>query len=224
MEDAVTPPRLIHVRSHFGIRTLQALGVAALLAVAAGTVAHESVASPGAAQYGGVKFIVSYQGDFDATWHTSSPVVLPDAQHPFQCGGGDSSGSLTSSVRPQRRAFRIWAGHEIGSRPLSISFRPPNGIDKGTVISNRTAQGFFMRYSGGQCVRYDMPEPGCGEHTFTDDVTPLNEVSGHFGWGLNPVYHVDVSWPREPADSVGCDDGIFFPTDYDYGWRAAELG
>jgi len=34
---------------------------------------------------------------------------------------------------------------------------------------------------------------------------------------------VDVSWPREPADSVGCEDGIFFPPDYDYGWRAAEL-
>jgi hypothetical protein len=208
--------------SNFGIRALLAIGTAAILATVAGTVPRGSAAAPKAAQMGGVWFVAHYQGSFDATWRSSRPVLLPDAQHPYQCEGDDSSGSLTSSVRPQGKPFKVWIGHELGSRPLSIGFRPPNGMHKGVVTSNRTAQGFLMRYSGGQCVRSDIAQPGCGAHTLITPVAPLSEVSGRFDSGLSPVWHVNLSWPLEPQ-TIGCSDGIFFPTDYDYGWRAATL-
>ena len=113
--------------SNSGIRALLAVGMAAILATVAGTVARESAAAPKAAQMGGVWFVANYQGTFDATWRSSRPVLLPDAQHPFQCQGDDSSGSLTSSVRPQGKPFKVWIGHDLGSRQLSIFFRPPNG-------------------------------------------------------------------------------------------------
>jgi hypothetical protein len=96
--------------SNFGIRALLAIGTAAILGTVAGTVARESAAAPKAAQMGGVWFVANYQGTFDATWRSSRPVLLPDAQHPFQCQGDDSSGSLTSSVRPQGKPFKVWIG------------------------------------------------------------------------------------------------------------------
>jgi hypothetical protein len=208
--------------SNFGIRALLAIGTAAILATVAGTMARGSAAAPKAAQMGGVWFVARYQGDLDATWRSSRPVLLPDAQHPFQCQGDDSSGSLTSSLRPQGKPFKVWVGHDLGSRQLSIFFRPPNANPKGVVTSNRQAQGFLMRYSGGQCVRDDIPQPGCGAHTVTTQVNPLNSVSGRFDSGLNPVWHVNPSWPLEP-ETIGCSDGIFFPTDFGYGWQAATL-
>jgi hypothetical protein len=203
------------------MRVFLAIGATVVLAVVAGTTANGSDAAPKAAQMGGVWFTARYQGSFDATWRNSSPVELPDIQHPFRCGGGDLSGELTSSVQPQGK-FKVWIGHELGSRQFSIVFKPPNGNPKGVVMSNRTAQGFLMRYSGGQCVREDIPEPGCGAHTVTVPVNPLTPVSGRFDSSLNPVWDVNLSWPLEPV-TIGCDDGIFFPTDYDYGWRAAPL-
>jgi hypothetical protein len=210
------------MRASIEIRALLAIGAAAILATVAGTVARGSAAAPRAAQMGGVWFVASYEGTLDATWRSSSPVVLPDVQHPFRCGGDDSSGQLMSSVRPQRKAFKVWIGHELGGRQLSIGFRPPSGMHTGVVTSNRTAQGFLMRYSGHQCVRYDIPQPGCGAHTVTTSVMPLDEVSGRFDSALSPVWHVNPSWPLEPQ-TIDCSDGIFFPTDYDYGWRAATL-
>jgi len=208
------------MRSAFAMRILLAIGTAAILATVAGT-ARGSSAAPKAAQMGGVWFVANYQGSFDATWRSSRPVLLPDAQHPFRCEGDDASGSLTSSLRPQGK-FKVWIGHDLGSRQLSIAFKPPNGSARGIVTSNRTAQGFLMRYSGGQCVRSDIAQPGCGAHTVTTRVNPLTEVSGRFDSGLNPVWHVNPSWPLEPQ-TIGCSDGIFFPTDYGYGWQAATL-
>lgn len=210
------------MRSAFPRRVLLAIGVAAILATVAGTVARGSAAAPKAAEIGGVWFVVNYQASFDATWRSSRPVLLPDTQHPFQCEGDDASGSLTSSLRPQGKPFKVWVGHDLGSRPLSIAFRPPNGNPKGIVTSNRTAQAFLMRYSGGQCVRSDIEQPGCGAHTLTTPVMPLSSASGRFDSGLNPVWHVNPSWPLEPQ-TIGCSDGIFFPTDYGYGWQAAAL-
>ena len=185
------------MRSKYGIRVLLAIGVAAVLAGAAGTLAGGSAAAPSASQLDGVKFKVRYQGSFDATWHDSSPVVLPDTQHPFRCGGGDSSGTLTSSVHSNSKPFVFKLGHEPGSSGLSHAFRPPNGMEKAMVTSNRTAQGFFMRYSGHQCIREDIPQPGCGTHTFRGDVAPINSSSGRMD-SINPVYHVflDCDWSR----------------------------
>src|SRR5437763_3230537 len=154
------------MRRHFGIRTLLALAVAAILAAVAGTFAGGTSAAPSARQSGDVKFFVRYQGTFDATWHDSSPVVLPDANHPFQCGGEDSSGTLTSSVHNNSKPFIFTLGHEPGSSGLSHGFRPPNGLEQAVVTSNRTAQAWYMHYTGHQCVHEDIAQPGCGAHTF----------------------------------------------------------
>ena len=211
------------MRSKYGIRVLLAIGVAAVLAGAAGTLAGGSAAAPSASQLDGVKFKVRYQGSFDATWHDSSPVVLPDTQHPFRCGGGDSSGTLTSSVHSNSKPFVFKLGHEPGSSGLSHAFRPPNGMEKSMVTSTRTAQGFFMRYSGHQCFREDIPQPGCGTHTFRGDVAPINSSSGRMDSSINPVYHVFLDWQLEPETPIGCSDGIVYPGDFSYGWRDAVL-
>jgi hypothetical protein len=211
------------MRSHFGIRTLLAFGVAAILAAVAGTVAGGSAAAPSAAQMGGVKFKVRYEGSFDATWHVSSPVLLPDPQHTYQCQGGDASGTLTSSVHSNSKPFLFYLYHEPGSSGLSNGFRPPQGLEKATVTSNRTAQEWFMRYSGHQCIREEMPEPGCAAHTFLGDVAPINSSSGRMDSSDNPVYHVYLYWQLEPEFALGCSDNIIYPADFGYGWQDAVL-
>jgi hypothetical protein len=204
--------------------TILGSGVTAILAVAVGMLAGVSAASPQAEQalMGGPKFIVRYQGSLEATWHNDRPVQSPDQNHTFRCEGDDSSGTLTSSVRPGPKPFVVRAYHEAGSSWLSVSFRPPNGGDKGVVTSNRTAQGWLMRYSGHQCVREEIPQPGCGAHTFVGDVAPFDSVTGRLGSGVDPVYRLQVSWPLEP-ETIGCSDGITYPPDYRYGWEAATL-
>jgi hypothetical protein len=89
--------------------TLLAFGATAILAVAVGTLAGVSTASPKAEQalMGGRKFIVRYQGSLEATWHNSRPVQTPDQNHTFRCEGDDSSGTLTSSVRPGSKPFVV---------------------------------------------------------------------------------------------------------------------
>ena len=148
---------------------------------------------------------------------------VPDPNHTFRCEGDDLSGTLTSSVRPGRRPFFISVGHELGGRSLSVWFRPPNGMDKGVVTSARTAQGFLMRYSGGQCIRQEIAQPGCGAHTVTTDVMPFSSISGRLDSGINPLYRVQVDWPLEPPNIIGCDDGVILPGDYGYGWQAAAI-
>ena len=157
----------------FGIRTLLAFGAATILAAVAATFAGGSAAAPSAQQMSGVAFFVRYQGKFDATWHDSSPVIVPDPNHSFQCGGDDSSGTLTSSVHNNSKPFILILGHEPGSSGLSHEFRPPNGLEKARVISNRTSQWWYMRYSGGQCFREEIPQPGCGAHSFLGNVAPF---------------------------------------------------
>jgi hypothetical protein len=203
------------------MRVFLAIGAAVVLAAVAATTAGGSSAAPRAAQMGGVWFNARYQGSFDATWRQSAPVQLPDPQHPFNCGGGEESGELTSSVQPAGR-FKFWVGYDLGDRHLSSGFKPPNGNPKGVVASNRTAHGFLMRYSGGQCVREEIPEPGCGANTVTVPVMPLNAVGGSLDRSGNPIWDFQLSWPLEPV-TIGCGDGIFFPPDYDYGWSAAPL-
>jgi hypothetical protein len=201
------------------MKILLAIGATAVLAVFAGTIANGSSAAPRAAQMGGVWFNASYAASFDATWSQSSPVVLPTPDHPFQCGGGDLSGELTSSLQPGGK-FKVWVGYELGDRHLSIAFKPPHGTPKGVVTSNRTAQEWFMQYSGHQCVRYDIPEPGCGAHTVTVPVMPLNVVGGDGDWGPKKIWDVQPNWPLEPQ-TIGCGDGIFYPPDFDLDWSAA---
>ena len=96
-------------------------------------------------------------------------------------------------------------------------------MEKATVTSNRTAQGFLMRYSGHQCVREEIPEPGCGAHTFLGDVIPISSSSGRMDSGINPVYGVYLDWQLEPETPIGCGNDIVFPADFGYGWQDAVL-
>jgi len=211
------------MRRHGDIRTLSALGVAAILASVAATFAGGSAAAPRAGGSGYVKFFVRYQGSFDATWHDSSPVVVPDPNHTFRCGGGDSSGTLTSSVHNNSKPFIFMLGHEPGSSGLSHGFSPPNGLEKAMVTSSRTAQGWFMHYTGHQCVREEIPQPGCAAHTFLGYVAPISSATGRMDSGINPVYHVFLDWQLEPETAIGCSDDIAYPPGFDYGWQAAVL-
>jgi hypothetical protein len=204
-------------------RVLAAGTAVVTLAVVGAVFAGGSAASPASSQGGPPRFRVVYQGSVEATWHNSRPVQVPDQNHTYRCEGNDSSGTLTSSVRPGRRPFFISVGHELGGRSLSVWFRPPNGGDKGVVTSNRTAQGWLMVYSGGQCVRKEMAQPGCGAHTVTSDVMPFSSISGRLDSGINPLYRVQLDWPLEPPNIIGCDFGEHFPSDYSYGWRAASI-
>ena len=203
------------------------LGAATILAVAGAALAGVSSASLTAkAQLAGApKFIVRYQGSLDATWHNYSPVQLPDPNHTFRCGGGDGSGSLTSSVRPGSKKFVIRVGKEPGGSWLSIDFSrntDKNGMDPNAVVtSNRTAQEWYMRYSGHECKRFDFEEPGCGAHTVVGGVAPISSVNG-LNSGVSPVYRLHIGWPLEP-ETIGCGDGITYPPDFGYGWEAAQL-
>ena len=210
------------MRSNSRTLTLLVLGVAALLVVAGGILAGTSSASPSAEAVatGAPKFIVRYQASLEGTWRNTTPVVLPDPGHIFRCGGGDESGSLTSSLRPGPKKFVIRVGKE--GRWLDIDFSGHGGMDKGVVTSNRTAQGFLMRYSGHECKRFEIEQPGCGAHTRVTDVAPLSSASGRFDSGVNPIHRVAPAWPLEP-ETIGCSDGIHFPLDYRYGWESAQL-
>jgi hypothetical protein len=39
---------------------------------------------------------------------------------------------------------------------------------------------------------------------------------------VSPVYRLQPAWPIEP-ETIGCFDGLVYPTDYRYGWEAAQL-
>lgn len=210
------------MRSRPSRQVVFAIGAAVILAIAGGAFARASAASPSAQQAFGVKFLVTYEGSVEATWHNSSPVEVPDPNHTFRCGGGDASGALTSSVRPGSKRFFIRVGHEPGGSWLSLAFQPPNGSVQAVVASNRTAQEWYMRYSGHECKRFDFEEPGCGAHTLNTDVAPVSSASGRFDSGVSPIYHVSIAWPLEP-ETIGCGDGIVFPGGYRYGWEAAQL-
>ena len=86
------------------------------------------------------RFRVVYQGSLEATWHNNRPVQVPDPNHTFRCEGDDSSGTLTSSVRPGRNPFFITVGHELGGRPSRL-VSSPNGMDKGVVTSAAPPRG-----------------------------------------------------------------------------------
>ena len=203
--------------------TLLVFGLAAILAVIGGIVVSSSAASPTAETMatGAPKVIIRYQASLEATWRTSSPVVLPDPSHTFRCGGGEESGTLTSSLRPGPKKFVVRVGGEFTSRYISIDFSGHNGMDKGYVTSNRTAQGFLMRYSGHECKRFEIEQPGCGAHTVLTSVVPLSSANG-VNSGRNPVYQIAPGWPLEP-ETIGCSDGIFFPPTFSRGWEAAPL-
>jgi hypothetical protein len=215
------------MRSPNWTRLFFALGATAILALACGILAAGSAASPTAKGQlaRAPKFIVRYEGRLDATWHNYSPVQVPDPSHTFRCGGGDASGSLTSSVRPGSKKFVIRVGKEPGGSWIDIDFsRNPNknGMDDYAVVtSNRAAQEWFMRYSGHECKRFDIEEPGCGAHTVVGGVIPLSSVNG-LNSGVNPVYRLHPAWPLEP-ETIGCGDGIVYPLDFGYGWEAATL-
>ena len=211
------------MRSTYGRSTLSVFGLAAILAVVGGVVVASSAASPTAQTLatGAPKFIVRYEASLEATWRNSTPVVLPDPHHTFRCGGGEESGALTSSLRPGPKKFVIRVGKELGGRWLSIDFSGHNGMDRGVVTSNRTAQGFLMRYSGRECKRFEIEQPGCGAHTLLTSVVPLASANG-VGSGVNPIYRIAPEWPLEP-ETIGCSDGIRFPDGFRYGWESAQL-
>jgi hypothetical protein len=195
-----------------------------LCAVAGGIHTGGSAASPTAKGQlaGAPKFIVRYEGSLDATSHNYSPVQVPDPSHTFRCSGGDGAGSLTTSVRPGSKKFVIRVGKEPGGSWIDIDFsRNPNGNgmdDYAVVTSNRAAQEWFTRYSGHECKRFNIEEPGCGAHTVVGGVTPLSSVNG-LNSGVSPGYHLHPAWPLEP-ETPGCGDGIVYPLDFGNGWEA----
>ena len=212
------------MRSQDGTRIGLAISVVAALALVAGPMAGRSTAAPGAQQgLTGVKFNVRYEGSFDATWRTSTPVVVPDPNNRYRCRGGDQSGTLTSSVRSNTKPFVFILGKTPGGRSIHHDFRPRQGGERAMVSSNRTAQGFSMQFSGGQCLRYDIPQPGCSAHTFPGEVAPISSTTGSLPSGINPVYQVFLAWQLEPELPMGCDDGIRYPDDFNYGWQAVAL-
>jgi hypothetical protein len=192
----------------FRFRVLS-ITLAVILSTAA-VVAGVSASSADAARQtaSGVRFVVTYRGTLQGTWQMSSPVLLPGPNEPYRCQGDSSSGSLTSSVAPGSRPFIAIADNEFGHY---LYLSTPTVQPRGLVTSNQSAQGFLLTYSGGQCVRKDMPEPGCGANTFAGSASPLSYDGGELMKNLNRLY---LAWELTPPDTTGCDDMLEFDVRY----------
>lgn len=155
----------------------------------------DASSSPQRAAATGVKFVLDFRGNLSGTWRQTSPFVGG-----FACKGQDLSGSLTSSVRPGNKPY-IFIAYKEGRRVrvYSPAQSPPTGL----VTSNRTAQGWITRYSGGQCRQVPIDTSGCGAHTFPGAVSLTLPARGR--------NRVVLSWEVEP-ETIGCLDGFT----YDY--------
>jgi hypothetical protein len=161
-----------------------------------------------------VKFVLQYRGSLTGTWRQSHTVLVPDANHPYQCVGNDGSGSLTSSVRPGSKPL-VYVVEKSGN-DIVLQVGASQGLGKGVVTSNRTATEFLMKYSGGECKRVDDPEAGCGANTFVGDVALVRD-----GNTTNELrLHVHLNWVLEPNLPAGtptnCGDGITYGTGFRY--------
>ncbi len=181
------------------IRILSILFATAILAIAVLSVAGMPAASASPERLTGVKFVLEYRGSLNGTWHNTYAVDQS------KCIGDDFSGSFTSSVRPGSKRFTVVVDSEFGHRPF-LDWGANQGTSKGVVTSNRTAQGWLMKYSGGECHPVQKDESGCGAHTFAGQVG-LEPVGGSFGFNRNRVY---LNWALEPEPAIGCDDGVVY--------------
>jgi hypothetical protein len=155
-------------------------------------------ASASPAQEGGVKFLMQYQGTFGGTYSVVQPVGT--SSNKFVCSGQEEKRSMTSSVRPAR-PYYLTVYKAFGS--IETKFSPnAHGSTKGRVSLDRAAASWLMRYSGGQCTRYDETWPGCGSRTFLGQAVPLDGISES---GKSRVH---LQWQVEP-DTEGCIVAIF---------------
>ena len=174
------------------LRAAQAAILATAILAVAGTAAS---ASPGRAA-GGVKFVITYSGSVNGTWHQSDPVELG-----IKCIGDDLTGSFTSSIRPGKKKVTARLYREFGRGRLYVEIL--DGV--GLASSNRTAQGWYMKYSGGQCQQVQKDESGCGAHTFATQAG-LDYLRNDRRQPTS-MYHLD--WLLEPM-TLYCDDGIVY--------------
>jgi hypothetical protein len=184
------------------VRILSALFTTAVLAVAVLSGLRAAWASPERAPTA-VRFVLDYRGSVNGTWQNTSTVELG-----LKCIGHDLSGSFTSAVRPGSKRYTLLIYKDIDGRHLLLDWgsqRP-----KGVVSSNRTAKGWFMKYSGGECHQVTKDESDCAPHTFAGDVALLPD-GGNFDFNHNRVYFDWQAEPRrEPGTIFNCDDGIFY--------------
>lgn len=179
------------------VRTL-ALAVATAGLALAAAVCSEAPASAQPAQEGGVKFLMQYQGAFGGTYSEVQPVGT--SSNKFVCSGHEEHRSMTSSVRPAE-PYYLTVYKAFGS--IETKFSPnAHGSTKGRVSLDRAATSWLMRYSGGQCTRYDETWPGCGSRTFLGQAVPLDGIGGA---GKSRVH---LQWQLEP-DTEGCIVAIF---------------
>jgi hypothetical protein len=182
------------------IRILSILVIVAILAIGAGTLARMPTASAGL-QARGVKFVLDYRGSLSGTWRRTRPVVLG-----LTCTGHDFSGSFASSVRPGGKPYMLLLSKEFAH--LGRDWRPNQPT--GTVTSNRTAQGWLMRYSGGVCRQEPSDESDCGAHRFAGPVY-LAPDGGNYKSDRN---RAALEWQIEPIvpphEPTNCSDGLIY--------------
>lgn len=178
------------------IRILSIFSATAILAI----VVVAALGMPAAAKpqraAGGMKFVLDYHASLKATWHNTTAV------NQARCSGDDSSGSLTSSVRPGSKRYTLGLSKPFGN--LQMTWQQV--LQQGKVDSSRTAQGWMMAVKDHKCQQVPLPEPSCSAHSFLGPVT-LTQVMG--SRKLDP--RVYLEWQLEPFGSeVGCDKGEVF--------------
>jgi hypothetical protein len=139
-----------------------------LLACVALAGAPAASASRSVAPSVGVKFVIQYRGSFEGKWHNT--VTKPPSGNVYDCDDSDTSGTVTSSVRPGSTPFTVVVFREFG-RDLHLDFGTQNTAPKGVVSTTTTGEGWVMHYSGGECQRIpDALLEGCGARTFAGAV------------------------------------------------------
>jgi hypothetical protein len=182
------------------VKALLLVACAALVGTPAAT------ASRAVAPSVGVKFVIQYRGSFEGKWHNT--VTKPASSNVYDCDGSDTSGTVTSSVRPGSTAFTVVVFREFG-RDLHLDFGTQSTAPKGVVSTTTSGDGWELHYSGGECQR--IPDPllaGCGARTFAGAVG----FSGLSGLDRT-VESVYLDWAFEPPNASGCYWGDMWAAD-----------
>ncbi len=177
----------------------------AILVVAIGTLCGIPAAAARPERPATVKFVLDYRGNLNASWHNTTAV------NQRSCSGDDTSGSLTSSIRPGSKRYTLVISKEFGHLYLQW----PNAVIKGAVSSNRTAQGWMMVSGGGKpCHQEPRPfgPPGCAAYTFAGPVA-LEWAGGSQGASRN---RITLFWQKEPWIEPGTPTGCFTGEVYDF--------
>jgi hypothetical protein len=180
-------------------RVVLAAATAGLALTAAAFSGTPASARP--AQEGGVKFLMQYSGTFEGSYSEVQPVAT--SSNKFVCPGHEEHRSIASTVRPAE-PYYLTVYKAFGS--IETKFSPnAHGSTKGRVSLDRTATSWLMRYSGGQCTRFDDTWPNCGQRTFVGQAVPLDGISEQ---GNSRVH---LQWQVEP-DTEGCIVALFLYT------------